>query len=138
MEYIAGYCVVNDLSERSYQLERGGTWIKGKSCDTFGPVGPWLVTKEEIANPDELRLWLRLNGELMQDGNTRDMIFKVAFLVSYISHFITLYPGDIIATGTPDGVGLTLKPQPYFLKPFDVMTLGVEGLGEQRQEVRAR
>jgi 2,4-didehydro-3-deoxy-L-rhamnonate hydrolase len=137
MQHVAGYCVVNDLSERAFQLERGGTWIKGKSCDTFGPVGPWLVTKEEVPDPQSLGVWLSVNGQPMQSGSTRDMIFSVSFLVSYVSHFFTLYPGDIITTGTPDGVGMTMKPSPVYLKPGDVMTLGVDGLGEQRQAVKA-
>jgi 2-keto-4-pentenoate hydratase/2-oxohepta-3-ene-1,7-dioic acid hydratase in catechol pathway len=137
MQHVAGYCVVNDLSERAFQLERGGTWIKGKSCDTFGPVGPWLVTKDEVPDPQSLGVWLSVNGQPMQRGSTRDMIFSVAFLVSYISHFFTLFPGDIISTGTPDGVGMTMKPSSVYLKPGDVMTLGVEGLGEQRQVVKA-
>lgn len=137
MQYVAGYCVVNDLSERAFQLERGGTWIKGKSCDTFGPVGPWLVTKDEVPDPQSLRVWLSVNGQPMQRGSTSDMIFSVAFLVSYISHFFTLFPGDIIATGTPDGVGMTIKPFPVYLKPGDVMSLGVDGLGEQCQIVKA-
>ena len=137
LAYVAGYCVVNDLTERSFQLERGGTWIKGKSCDTFGPVGPWLVTQDEISDPQSLDLWLSVNGQRMQNGNTREMIFSIAFLVSYISHFFTLYPGDIITTGTPDGVGMTMNPSPVFLKPADVLTLGVQGLGEQRQQVMA-
>lgn len=137
MQYVAGFCVVNDLSERAFQLERGGTWIKGKSCDTFGPVGPWLVTKDEVPDPQSLGVWLSVNGQPMQRGSTSDMIFSVAFLVSYISHFFTLFPGDIIATGTPDGVGMTIKPFPVYLKPGDVMSLGVDGLGEQCQIVKA-
>ena len=137
MQYVAGYCVVNDLSERAFQLERGGTWIKGKSCDTFGPVGPWLVTKDEVPDPQSLGVWLSVNGQPMQRGSTGDMIFNVAFLVSYISQFFTLYPGDIIATGTPDGVGMTVKPHPVYLRPGDVMSLGVDGLGEQCQIVKA-
>ena len=137
MQYVAGYCVVNDLSERAFQLERGGTWIKGKSCDTFGPIGPWLVTKDEVPDPQSLGVWLDVNGKKMQKSSTREMIFNVAFLVSYISQFFTLYPGDIIATGTPDGVGMTIKPAPVYLRPGDVMTLGVEKLGEQRQVVQS-
>ena len=136
LEYVAGYCVVNDVSERNFQLERGTQWDRGKGCDTFGPIGPYLVTTDEIPNPQALDMWLDLNGQRMQTGNTRTMIFGAAHLVSYISRFMTLLPGDIIATGTPPGVGLGKKP-PVFLKHGDVMTLGLNGLGEQRQEVRA-
>ena len=136
LDYVAGYCVTNDVSERSFQLERGSQWDRGKGCDTFGPLGPYLVTTEEIPNPQALDMWLDLNGQRMQTGNTRTMIFGAAFLVSYISRFMTLLPGDVIATGTPPGVGLGKKP-PVYLKPGDVMTLGLKGLGEQRQEVRA-
>jgi 2-keto-4-pentenoate hydratase/2-oxohepta-3-ene-1,7-dioic acid hydratase in catechol pathway len=136
LQYVAGYVLVNDVSEREYQMERGGTWDKGKGCDTFGPIGPWLVTRDEIENPQRLEMWLDLNGQRMQTGNTKTMIFSVAKLVSYVSQFMTLYPGDIITTGTPPGVGLGHKP-PIFLKKGDVMTLGIEGLGEQRQEVVA-
>ena len=136
LDYVAGYTVVNDISERDFQLERGSQWDRGKGCDTFGPIGPYLVTTDEVPNPQALDMWLDLNGQRMQTGNTRTMIFGAAFLVSYISRFMTLLPGDIIATGTPPGVGLGKKP-PVFLKPGDVMTLGVSGLGEQRQEVRA-
>jgi 2,4-diketo-3-deoxy-L-fuconate hydrolase len=135
LDYVAGYCVVNDVSERNFQLERGTQWDRGKGCDTFGPIGPYLVTTDEIPNPQALDMWLDLNGQRMQTGNTRTMIFGVAHLVSYVSRFMTLLPGDIIATGTPPGVGLGKKP-PVFLKGGDVMTLGVNGLGEQRQEVR--
>ncbi|WP_010162862.1 fumarylacetoacetate hydrolase family protein [Sphingomonas sp. PAMC 26617] len=134
--HIAGYCVINDVSERAYQLERHGTWDKGKGCDTFGPVGPWLVTPDEVGNPTQLRLWLEVNGHRYQDGSTATMVYQPAFLVSYLSQFMTLYPGDIISTGTPPGVGMGQKP-PVYLKPGDVMTLGVEKLGEQRQEVVA-
>ncbi len=136
MDYIAGYCVVNDVSERHFQLERGSQWDRGKGCDTFGPVGPWLVTTDEITDPQTLDLWLDVNGEKRQRGNTRTMVFGCAHLVSYVSHFMTLLPGDIITTGTPPGVGLGMKP-PVYLKPGDVMTLGVQGLGEQRQRVVA-
>jgi 2,4-didehydro-3-deoxy-L-rhamnonate hydrolase len=136
LDYVAGYSVVNDVSERSFQLERGSQWDRGKGCDTFGPIGPYLVTTDEVPNPQALDMWLDLNGQRMQTGNTRTMIFGAAYLVSYISRFMTLLPGDIIATGTPPGVGLGKKPQ-VFLKPGDVMTLGLKGLGEQRQEVRA-
>lgn len=134
LSHVAGYLVVNDLSERAYQLERGGQWVKGKSCDTFGPLGPWLVTRDEIADVGALQLWLAVNGQRYQNGNTRRMIFDVPTLVSYISHFMTLLPGDIISTGTPAGVGLGLKP-PRYLKAGDVMELGVEGLGAQRHTI---
>jgi 2,4-didehydro-3-deoxy-L-rhamnonate hydrolase len=135
IRHVAGYCVVNDVSERQFQLERGTQWDRGKGCDTFGPIGPYLVTTDEITNPQELDIWLDLNGKRMQNGNTRTMIFVVPNIVSYISHFMTLMPGDVITTGTPPGVGLGFKP-PVYLKPGDVMTLGIAGLGEQRQEVR--
>ncbi|MDB5732015.1 MAG: putative fumarylacetoacetate hydrolase [Variovorax sp.] len=134
--FVAGYCTVNDVSEREFQIERGGTWDKGKGCDTFGPIGPWLVTRDEIANPQKLAMWLDLNGKRMQNGSTRTMIFSVAKIVSYVSQFMTLMPGDVITTGTPPGVGLGMKP-PLYLKKGDVMTLGVEGLGQQRQDVIA-
>ena len=137
LSYVAGYCVVNDVSEREYQIERGGTWDKGKGCDTFGPIGPWLVTADEVADPQQLRLWLDLNGKRRQDGNTRTMVFGVAHLVSYISRFMTLYPGDLITTGTPPGVGMGHKPQAIFLKAGDKMRLGIDGLGEQYQTVHA-
>ena len=136
LAFVAGYCVINDVSEREYQLERGPQWDKGKGCDTFGPIGPWLVTPDEIENVQRLGMWLDLNGKRMQTGNTRTMIFDAAKLVSYVSHFMTLLPGDVITTGTPPGVGLGMKP-PLYLKKGDVMTLGIEGLGEQRQEVVA-
>ena len=134
LEHVAGYVLANDVSEREFQLERGGQWDKGKGCDTFGPLGPWLVSKDEIPNPQKLAMWLDVNGRRMQTGNTRTMIFNVAKLVSYVSQFMTLMPGDIITTGTPPGVGLGMKP-PVYLKKGDVMTLGIEGLGEQRQLV---
>ena len=134
LSHVAGYCVVNDVSERAFQIERGGTWDKGKGCDTFGPIGPWLVTRDEIANPQRLDLWLDLNGRRVQSGNTRTMIFSVAKVVSYVSQFMTLMPGDVITTGTPPGVGMGMKP-PLFLKKGDVLTLGVQGLGTQRQLV---
>jgi 2-keto-4-pentenoate hydratase/2-oxohepta-3-ene-1,7-dioic acid hydratase in catechol pathway len=137
LSHVAGYCVVNDLSEREYQLERGGQWDKGKGCDTFGPIGPWLVTSDEVADPQNLGLWLEVNGKRVQDGNTRTMVFGVANLVSYISRFMTLYPGDIISTGTPPGVGMGQKPSAVYLKPGDTMRLGISGLGEQRQTVHA-
>jgi 2-keto-4-pentenoate hydratase/2-oxohepta-3-ene-1,7-dioic acid hydratase in catechol pathway len=132
MDYIAGYALHNDYSERAWQLERGGQWVKGKSADTFAPLGPYLVTKDEVPNPNNLNLWLNLNGEQLQNSNTDDMIFNVPTLVSYISQFMTLLPGDVISTGTPAGVGMGLKPQRY-LKPGDVVELGIEGLGEQKQ-----
>jgi len=134
LDYVAGYCLINDVSERAFQLERGPQWDKGKGCDTFGPVGPWLVTKDEIPNPQRLGMWLDINGERRQTGNTRTMIFSVAKIVSYLSRFMTLMPGDIIATGTPPGVGMGMKPQ-QFLAPGDEMHLSIEGLGEQHQKV---
>ena len=137
LQHVAGYCVVNDVSEREYQLERGGQWDKGKGCDTFGPVGPWLVTTDEIPDPQALPMWCEVNGRRMQNGNTRTMVFGVRQLVSYLSRFMTLEPGDLIATGTPPGVGMGLKPQPQFLKPGDTMRLGIEGLGVQQQTVHA-
>jgi 2,4-diketo-3-deoxy-L-fuconate hydrolase len=137
LKFVAGYCVVNDVSEREYQIERGGTWDKGKGCDTFGPVGPWMVTADEVPDPQALAMWLDVNGERMQTGNTRTMIFGVAQLVSYISRFMTLYPGDLISTGTPPGVGMGRKPSPVYLKAGDTMRLSIEGLGEQQQQVFA-
>jgi 2-keto-4-pentenoate hydratase/2-oxohepta-3-ene-1,7-dioic acid hydratase in catechol pathway len=135
LAYVAGYCVINDVSEREFQLEKpGGQWDKGKGCDTFGPIGPWLVTSDEIENVQRLDMWLDVNGKRTQRGNTRTMIFDCAKLVSYVSHFMTLMPGDVITTGTPPGVGLGMKP-PTYLKKGDVVTLGIEGLGAQRQEV---
>jgi 2,4-diketo-3-deoxy-L-fuconate hydrolase len=137
LKHVAGYCVVNDISEREYQIERGGTWDKGKGCDTFGPIGPWLVTADEVPDPQALDVWLDVNGQRFQTGNTRTMIFNVAQIVSYLSRFVTLEPGDLITTGTPPGVGMGVKPQPVFLKPGDHMHLGIQGLGEQRQTVFA-
>ena len=137
LSHVAGYCVVNDISEREYQLERGGTWDKGKGCDTFGPVGPWLVTGDEVADPQQLAMWLDVNGKRYQNGSTRTMVFGVAQLVSYISRFMTLYPGDLISTGTPPGVGMGCKPVSVFLKKNDKIRLGIEGLGEQNQTVHA-
>ncbi|MGH8226795.1 MAG: fumarylacetoacetate hydrolase family protein [Steroidobacteraceae bacterium] len=137
LDHVAGYVIVNDVSEREFQLERGGTWAKGKGCDTFGPVGPWLVTREEIDDVQNLGMRLEVNGERMQTGNTRTMIFGVAYLVSYLSRFMTLEPGDIITTGTPPGVGAAKQPRPIFLKPGDSVRLGIDGLGEQRQSVVA-
>jgi 2-keto-4-pentenoate hydratase/2-oxohepta-3-ene-1,7-dioic acid hydratase in catechol pathway len=136
MDYVAGFCVVNDLSERAFQLERGGQWVKGKSCDTFGPFGPWLVTPDEVADPTTLRLWLDVNGRRMQDGSTRYMVFDVPYLVHYISQFMTLEPGDLISTGTPPGVGLGMTP-PKWLAEGDVVELGIDGLGRQRHRVVA-
>ncbi len=135
LSHVAGYCVVNDLSEREYQIERGGTWDKGKGCDTFGPIGPWLVTREEVGNPQNLNFWLDLNGQRMQTGNTKTMVFGVAKLISYVSQFVTLEPGDVLTTGTPPGVGMGVKPAPVYLKRGDVMALGIEGLGCQTQKV---
>ena len=137
LKHVAGYCIVNDVSEREYQIERGGTWDKGKGCDTFGPVGPWMVTADEVGDPQALSMWLEVNGKRMQNGSTKTMIFGVAQLVSYISRFMTLYPGDLISTGTPPGVGMGVKPNPVYLKPGDTMRLGIEGLGEQQQKVFA-
>ena len=137
MAHVAGYCVVNDVSEREYQLERGGTWDKGKGCDTFGPVGPWLVTADEIPDPQALDLWLDVDGQPMQRGNTRTMVFAVARLVAEVSRYMTLHPGDLIATGTPPGVGMGMKPQPRYLQPGEIVTLGIAGLGAQRQVVHA-
>ncbi len=135
LDYVAGYCLHNDVSERAFQLERSGTWDKGKGCDSFAPLGPWLVTPDEIDDVDNLRLWLKLNGQLMQDGNTSNLIFKIPFVIAYCSQFMTLLPGDIISTGTPAGVGMGCKPQVY-LKPGDQMELGIDGLGVQRQTVK--
>ena len=134
LDHVAGYCVVNDLSERAFQMERGGTWDKGKSCDTFGPVGPWLVTRDEVPHPQRLALWLELNGQRVQSGSTRTMIFGVAKIVSYLSQFMTLEPGDLITTGTPPGVGMGMKP-PRYLRRGDVLRLGIDGLGQQQQLV---
>lgn len=133
--YIAGYCLHNDVSERAFQLERCGTWDKGKGCDTFAPLGPFIVTKDEVKDVDNLRLWLSVNGKMMQDGNTSNLIFKIPFLISYISQFMTLLPGDIISTGTPAGVGLGMKPEVY-LKHGDVVELGIEGMGTSKQKVK--
>ncbi|HMM13389.1 MAG TPA: fumarylacetoacetate hydrolase family protein [Parvibaculum sp.] len=138
MDHVAGYCVINDLSEREFQLERGGQWVKGKSADTFGPIGPWLVTKDEVPDPHDLSIWLDLDGRRVQNSSTRMMIFRIPFLVSYISQFMSLQPGDIISTGTPPGVGLGMKPEPVYLREGQVMHLGIEEIGEQRQRtVRA-
>ena len=141
LDHVAGYCLINDVSEREYQIERGGTWDKGKGCDTFGPIGPWLVTCDEVPNPQKLQMWLDVNGVRMQNGSTKTMIFSVAKLVSYVSQFMTLKPGDVITTGTPPGVGMGVKkngkPAPVYLKRGDTMSLGIEGLGEQHQKVVA-
>jgi 2,4-didehydro-3-deoxy-L-rhamnonate hydrolase len=134
LKHVAGYCTINDLSEREFQIERSGQWTKGKSYDTFGPVGPWLVTADEIKNPQNLHLWLELNGKRVQDGNTKTMVYGVAYIVAYLSEFFTLMPGDIITTGTPPGVGMGMKPQ-RFLKPGDKMRIGIDGLGVQEQVV---
>ncbi len=133
MAYVAGYCVINDVSERNYQLERGGTWDKGKGCDTFGPTGPWLVTADEVPDPHALGMWLEVDGHRYQNGNTRTMIFRVPQLIAYLSRFMTLQPGDVISTGTPPGVGMGVKPAPVFLRPGQTMRLGIDGLGEQQQ-----
>ncbi len=137
MSHVAGYCVHNDYSEREWQLERGGQWVKGKSCDTFAPIGPFLATRDEIPDPQNLKLWLKLNGKTIQNSSTAQMIFGVQKLVSYLSQFMSLLPGDIITTGTPPGVGLGFKPEPVFMKPGDVIELGVEGLGVQGQTAMA-
>jgi 2,4-didehydro-3-deoxy-L-rhamnonate hydrolase len=134
--YVAGYCLHNDLSEREFQIERGGQWVKGKSCDTFAPLGPYLATQDEISDVNNLKLWLKVNGQTMQNGNTSNFIFKVPFIISYLSQFMTLLPGDVISTGTPAGVGLGMNPQVY-LKPGDVVELGIDGLGTSKQNVKA-
>lgn len=136
LSHVAGYCVINDVSEREFQLERGGTWDKGKGCDTFGPTGPWLVTKDEVPDPHALGMWLEVDGKRYQNGNSGNMIFRIPFLISYLSTMMSLYPGDIISTGTPAGVGLGQKP-PVYLRPGNVVRLGIDRLGEQRQQVRA-
>lgn len=136
LDHVAGYCVVHDVSERAFQIERQGQWTKGKSCDTFGPVGPWLVTRDAVADPEDLGMWLTLNGETMQKGSSRTMIFGVAHLVSYLSQFMSLHPGDIISTGTPPGVGMGMK-SPRYLKAGDIVELGIDGLGSQRQVIKA-
>ncbi|SDE19242.1 ureidoglycolate lyase [Paraburkholderia lycopersici] len=137
LDYVAGYCVVNDVSEREWQIERGGQWDKGKGFDTFGPTGPWLVTRDEVADPQNLGMWLEVDGHRYQNGSTRTMIFTVAKLVSYLSQCMSLQPGDVISTGTPPGVGMGVKPNPVFLKPGQTVRLGIEGLGEQQQKTRA-
>lgn len=133
LEHVAGYCVINDVSEREFQLELGGTWDKGKGCDTFGPLGPWLVTRDEIADPHQLDLWLEVDGKRYQNGNTRTMIFQIPKIVSYLSQFMSLQPGDVISTGTPPGVGLGIKPEPVYLRAGQHIRLGISGLGEQNQ-----
>jgi 2-keto-4-pentenoate hydratase/2-oxohepta-3-ene-1,7-dioic acid hydratase in catechol pathway len=135
MDHVAGYCVINDVSEREFQIERGGTWDKGKGCDTFGPLGPWLVTADEVADPQNLSMWLDVDGHRYQNGSTKTMVFGVRHLVHYVSQFMTLHPGDVISTGTPPGVGMGQKPEPIYLKGGEVIRLGIEGLGEQRQNV---
>ena len=135
MDYVAGYCVINDVSEREYQIERGGQWDKGKGCDTFGPTGPWLVTKDEVPDPQNLAMWLEVDGHRYQNGSTKTMIFNVPKLVSYLSHFMSLQPGDVISTGTPPGVGMGQKPNPIYLKAGQTMRLGIAGLGEQQQKL---
>ena len=137
LDYVAGYCLINDLSEREYQLERGGQWDKGKGCDTFGPIGPWLVTKDQVPEVQNLRLWLEVDGHRYQDGNTRNMIFGVAQILSHLSHFMSLQAGDVISTGTPAGVGLGQKPEPVYLRPGQVVRLGIDGLGTQTQRTVA-
>jgi 2-keto-4-pentenoate hydratase/2-oxohepta-3-ene-1,7-dioic acid hydratase in catechol pathway len=137
MSHVAGYCVINDVSERAFQIERAGQWVKGKSADTFGPTGPWLVTTDEVADPQDLQMWLAVDGHRYQNGSTRTMVYGVRHLVSYISQFMSLQPGDVISTGTPTGVGMGQKPAPVYLRPGQVMTLGIDGLGEQRQTTRA-
>jgi 2,4-didehydro-3-deoxy-L-rhamnonate hydrolase len=137
LKHVAGYCLINDISEREYQIERGGTWDKGKGCDTFGPIGPWLVTADEVGDPQNLGMWLDVNGKRFQTGSTKTMIFGVAHIVSYVSRFMTLHPGDVITTGTPPGVGMGVKPKPKYLKAGDTMTLGIDKLGEQSQTVHA-
>ena len=134
LDYLAGYCVINDVSEREFQIERSGQWTKGKSADTFGPIGPWLVTPDEVPDPQNLGMWLEVNGHRYQNGNTKTMVYGVKYLIAYLSQFMTLHPGDVISTGTPPGVGMGLKP-PIFLKPGDVVSLGIDGLGQQRQNV---
>ncbi|MGV2909355.1 fumarylacetoacetate hydrolase family protein [Achromobacter sp. AGC25] len=135
LEHVAGYCVINDVSERAYQIERGGTWDKGKGCDTFGPTGPWLVTRDEVPDPHKLRLWLEVDGKRYQDGSTETMIFSIPSIIAYLSRFMTLHPGDVISTGTPPGVGMGQKPHPVYLRAGQTMRLGVEGLGVQQQRV---
>ncbi|PZM09794.1 fumarylacetoacetate hydrolase family protein [Rhizobium tubonense] len=136
LDYVAGYCVSHDVSERAFQTERSGQWTKGKSCDTFGPIGPWLVTTDEVADPQNLGMWLKVNGKTMQNGSTKTMVYGVAYLVSYLSQFMSLHPGDVISTGTPPGVGMGMKP-PQYLRAGDIVELGIEGLGDQKQTFAA-
>ncbi|HQY11586.1 MAG TPA: fumarylacetoacetate hydrolase family protein [Ferruginibacter sp.] len=137
LDHVAGYVLHNDYSEREFQLERSGQWVKGKSCDTFAPLGPWLATRDEVADVNNLRLWLTVNGRIMQDGNTKNLVFNIPHLVAYVSRFMTLLPGDIISTGTPAGVGMGQKPAPVYIKPGDVIGLGIDGLGSSKQTARA-
>ncbi|MEO5501943.1 MAG: fumarylacetoacetate hydrolase family protein [Ginsengibacter sp.] len=137
MDYVAGYCLHNDYSERAFQLEMGGQWVKGKSCDTFAPLGPWLSTRDEIADVDNLKMWLSVNGKKFQNSNTTNLIFKIPFLIHYLSQYMTLLPGDVISTGTPPGVGLGIKPNPIYVQPGDVIELGIEGLGTSKQTAKA-
>ena len=137
LDYVAGYCVINDVSEREWQIERGGQWDKGKGFDSFGPIGPWLVTRDEVPDPQQLSLWLEVDGHRYQDGSTRTMIFGVAEVIAYLSRCMSLQPGDVISTGTPPGVGMGVKPEPVYLKPGQTLRLGIDGLGEQRQLTRA-
>jgi 2-keto-4-pentenoate hydratase/2-oxohepta-3-ene-1,7-dioic acid hydratase in catechol pathway len=137
LDHVAGYCVINDVSEREYQIERQGQWVKGKSCDSFGPTGPWLVTPDEAGDPQNLKLWLEVDGKRYQDGSTNTMVYSVAFLIHYLSQFFTLHPGDVISTGTPPGVGMGQKPDPVYLRPGQTIRLGVEGLGIQTQKTIA-
>jgi 2,4-didehydro-3-deoxy-L-rhamnonate hydrolase len=137
LDHVAGYVLHNDYSEREFQLERSGQWVKGKSCDTFAPLGPWLATRDEVADVNNLRLWLTVNGRIMQDGNTKNLVFNIPHLVAYVSRFMTLLPGDIISTGTPAGVGMGQKPAPVYIKPGDVIELGIDGLGSSKQTARA-
>ncbi len=137
MDYVAGYALHNDYSERAFQIERGGQWVKGKSCDSFAPLGPLLATKDEVPNPNNLNLWLKVNGELVQNSSTSDFIFNIQQVISYLSQFMTLLPGDVISTGTPAGVGLGMKPEPWYLKPNDIIELGIDGLGSSKQTAKA-
>lgn len=133
MDHVAGYCVINDVSERAFQIERSGQWVKGKSADTFGPIGPWMVTRDEVADPQNLKMWLEVDGHRYQNGSTTTMVYGVKFLIHYLSQFMSLQPGDVISTGTPPGVGMGVKPNPIYLKPGQTMKLSIEGLGEQQQ-----
>ncbi len=137
MDYVAGYCLINDYSERAFQLERGGQWVKGKSCDSFAPLGPWLSTTDEIPDVNNLKMWLTVNGKTFQNSNSSNLIFKIPFLIHYLSQYMTLLPGDVISTGTPPGVGLGIKPNPIYIQPGDVIELGIEGLGTSKQTAKA-